>query len=157
MPHTNLLRHRLFHQHLAETTFTKPEQIVSHLGAMQAQEWAHAKWAIGLRIPGLTDADVEAAFNAGTILRTHVLRPTWHFVSPADIRWLLALSGPRVQAGNAFMYRKTELDDALFRRCHAVFTRALEGGKHLTRSALQLALAGAGIQAEGQRLGYVMM
>ncbi len=157
MPPTDLRRHRLFHQHLAETTFTKPEQIVSHLGAMQSQEWAMAKWAIGLRIPGLTDADVEAAYNAGAILRTHVLRPTWHFVSPADIRWMLALSGPRVQAGNALMYRKTELDNVLFRRCHVVFTRALEGGKHLTRPALQAALAGAGIQAEGQRLGYVMM
>lgn len=155
---TDRRRHRLFHQHLAETSFTKPEQIVSHLGAMQSQEWAMAKWAIGLRLPGLTDADVEAAFNAGAILRTHVLRPTWHFVAPADIRWMLALTAPRVHAVNAFMARKLELNQpALLTRVNDALVSALEGGKHLTRLALQAALAGAGIQAEGQRLGYLMM
>ena len=153
----DLLRQRLVNQHIAGTAFTAPHEIISWLGAMQAQEWAMAKWAIGLRVPGLADADVEAAFNAGAILRTHVLRPTWHFVAPADIRWLLALSGLRVQAANAFMYRRAELDEALFRRCRAVLTKSLEGSNVLTRSQLQAALATAGIQAEGQRLGYVLM
>ncbi len=59
--------------------FTKPHEIVTHLGAIQAQEFAMAKWGIGLRLPGLKDADVELAYNKGEILRTHLLRPTWHF------------------------------------------------------------------------------
>ncbi|HEX6180013.1 MAG TPA: crosslink repair DNA glycosylase YcaQ family protein, partial [Chitinophagaceae bacterium] len=71
---------------------------------MQAQEYAMSKWAIGLRIPSLKDADVERAFNEGAILRTHVLRPTWHFVTPEDIRWMLALTAPRVHAFSAYYY-----------------------------------------------------
>ena len=59
---------------------------------MQAQDYLGAKWALGLRLPGTTDAKIEQAFNDGAILRTHVMRPTWHFVAPADIRWLLALT-----------------------------------------------------------------
>jgi Winged helix DNA-binding domain len=79
---------------------------------VQAQDYAAAKWALSLRSQGLTDTDVEQAFTDGKILRTHVLRPTWHFVTPEDIRWLLKLTAPRVNAVNAYMYRKLELDAA---------------------------------------------
>ncbi len=134
---------------------------------MQAQEYAMAKWAIGLRAQGLTDAAVEAAFDAGTLLRTHVLRPTWHFVAPADLRWLLQLTGPRVQAANASMGRKLELDGPFLARCLDVISRALDGGQFLTRPELQTALKQAGIvignftasrfATSGQRLAYVVM
>ncbi len=73
---------------------------------MQAQEYAMAKWAIGLRLHGVNDADVEKEFNNGGILRTHLMRPTWHFVAQQDIRWLLELTAPRVHAVNAYMYRR---------------------------------------------------
>ena len=106
--------------------------------------------------PGVTDADVEQAFIDGLILRTHVMRPTWHFVTPADIGWLLDLTAPRVNQANAYMYRRLELDDALFRRSNDAIARALEGGKHLTRAELASALAEAGIAAEGMRLGYLV-
>ena len=100
---------------------------------------------------------VEAAFNAGQILRTHVLRPTWHFVPPEDIRWMLALSAPRVHALNAYMYRQTGLDDALLvraARCHCERAR----GRHpCTRKELAAALLRSGIEATGLRLGYIMM
>lgn len=153
----DFLRHRLRNQHLVTPSLTKSDEIVSHLVAVQAQVWDMAKWAIGLRAPDLTDGDVEAAFNAGLLLRTHVLRPTWHFVAPADIRWMLALSGPRVTAFNASMARKLELDRSLLNRSNDVLAAALAGGKFLTRPALQAALAAAGIHAEGQRLAYVVM
>lgn len=152
-----LLRHRLHNQHLTASPFTRPEQLVSHLVAMQSQVWDMAKWAIGLRLPDATDASVEAAFNEGRILRTHVLRPTWHFVAPADIRWLLALSGPRVTAFNGSMARKLGLGRALFNRGNDAVSKALEGGKFLTRAQLQTALAEAGIRVEGQHLAYVVM
>lgn len=128
---------------------------------MQAQEFAHAKWAIGLRLsagkPGVHDAGVEKAFNAGLILRTHLMRPTWHFVTPADIRWMLALTAPRVNAINAFMYRKLELDTKIFRRSNDTLVKALQGGKQLTRVTLKSALEKAKIVADGLRLGYLMM
>jgi hypothetical protein len=46
------------------------------LGAVQAQDFAAARWALGLRMHKATATDIERAFNDGTILRTHVMRPT---------------------------------------------------------------------------------
>jgi hypothetical protein len=124
---------------------------------MQAQDYAGAKWAIGMRLPGSTDADVEAAFARGAILRTHVLRPTWHFVAPADIRWLLALTGPRVHQANGHMYRKLALDRATFRRSNAALVRALRGGQHLTRDELRAVLEKRGIATDLERMAYLLM
>ena len=113
------------------------------------------RWACGRK--HLTDADVDRAFDEGAILRTHLMRPTWHFVAPADIRWILALTAPRVHAANAYMYRKLGLKDATFARSRKVLERALRGGKQLTRSELDAALRRAGIAADGLRLAYLMM
>lgn len=153
----DLVRYRLINQQIAGTTFKKPSDIAGWMVAMQAQEYALAKWAIGLRLPGVNEADVDKAFNSGAILRTHLMRPTWHFVTPADIRWMLALTAPRVNAINAYMYRQLELDDKLFRRSNAVLEKVLTGGKHLTRVALKAALEKVRIEADGLRLGYIMM
>jgi hypothetical protein len=109
----DIIRERLVNQQIGATSLKKPQEIVAWLGAMQAQEYAMSKWSIGLRLPGSTEADVEEAFSAGAILRTHLLRPTWHFVTPPDIRWLLALTAPRIYALSAFMFRKLELDDQI--------------------------------------------
>src|SRR6266498_3244258 len=116
--------YRLHNQRLSETEFTNPVDVVSWFGAVQSQDFAGAKWAIGLRTKELSETDVEQAFANGSILRTHVMRPTWHFVTPADIRWMLALTAPRVHAVNAYMYRKLELDSAIFNRSHAALAKA---------------------------------
>jgi hypothetical protein len=126
------------------------------MGAVQAQDYPAAKWALGLRIPSLTDEDVERAFSAGHILRTHVLRPTWHFVAPADIRWMLELTGPRVRRMNASYYRKLGLDDGLVARSRRVMERVLRG-RQLTRAQIGTALRAAGIPVDRLALGHVMM
>ena len=100
---------RLRSQGILQPRFTDPTQVVDWLAAVQAQDFAGAKWALGLRMQTATDTAVEQAFNSGAILGTHVLPPTWHFVTPADIRWLLALTGPRVQAGNQGMLKNLEI------------------------------------------------
>lgn len=151
------ITHRLFNQRIAETTFTRPEEVVAWLGAMQSQEFAMAKWAIALRSKGLTEKEIETAFNEGRILRTHFLRPTWHFVTPADIRWMLRLSAPRVHAVNAYYYRKSGLDNKTFKHSRDVLEKALGDGKHLTRDELKTALERAGIPADGLRLAYLLM
>jgi winged helix DNA-binding protein len=148
---------RLSNQQLIESSFTKPEDVVSHLVAMQAQEFAMAKWAIHLRSPGTTEAAIQTAFNSGLILRTHLMRPTWHFVVPADIRWLVALTAPRVHGANAFMYRQLKIDNKLLLRSNKIITKSLEGSNHLTRNKLQAILEKNKIVAEGPRLGYIMM
>ena len=154
---SDILRYRLFNQQIAETKFRKPEEIVSWLVAMQAQEYAMAKWAIGLRLPGSTDEIIEKAFTDGDILRTHVMRPTWHFVTPVDIRWLLQLTAPRVEANNASMYRKMELDNKVFNRSNDIIAKTLEGEKQLTRTELQTAMKQKKISANVIRLSSLMM
>lgn len=157
MPDFNLLGQRLGNQRLATTSFQTPEQVVAWRGAVQAQDVAGARWALGLRANGLTDDVVEQAFDSGRILRTHVLRPTWHFVSPADIRWMLALTGPRVHGFNAYYYRKLELDRRTLSRSHRVFECVLQGGRHLTRLELADSLDRNRIPACGQRLAALVM
>ena len=151
-----LRRLRLHHQWLARPTVRRPEEIVAHFGAVQSQDFAMAKWALALRSGDLRDAHVAAAFDAGAILRTHVLRPTWHFVAPADIRWMLRLSAPRVRAQMAHNDRQYGIDAALLRRSRAVIERALRGGVHLTREELQTALARHRIKVAGTGLAQVM-
>jgi hypothetical protein len=146
---------RLCAQRITQDQFATPAEVVDWLGAVQAQDYAGAKWSLGLRLLEATDNALDAAFNAGTILRTHVMRPTWHFVTPADIRWLLELTAPRVNAANTGMYRRLELDDALFVLSNAVIVRALETGEYRTRDELAAALAEAGILADGLRLLYI--
>jgi hypothetical protein len=154
----DLLRLRLHNQQLTDPRGRSPQHVVSSLVAMQAQEYAMAKWAIALRlkIPA-GDADIARAFDDGKILRTHAMRPTWHFVAPADIRWLLCLTGPRVHAACGYLYRRFELTGAVFRRSDAIIARALEHGRFLTRTALQTELARAGIKAAGTRLAGIVI
>jgi len=125
---------------------------------VQAQDFNAAKWALGLRMRNATDAVIEEAFNKAEILRTHVMRPTWHFVAPEDIRWLLQLTAPRVNLRAGPNYRKFELDAAVFKRSNKIFTKALQGGKHLTRLALKTLLNAAGIDAnDGVRLAHILL
>src|SRR3712207_334793 len=93
---------RLQNQRLAGSPLENPVDVVRHLGAVQSQDYAGAKWAIAQRTHGITDSDLDAEFARGTFLRTHVMRPTWHFVASEDLRWLLELTGPRVDALNAY-------------------------------------------------------
>ncbi len=148
---------RLRNQHLLDQIYQEPGDIMRYLGAVQAQDYPGAKWSLGMRLRGSTDASIERAFTEGAILRTHVLRPTWHFVTPDDIRWLLSLTAPRVNAANTYYYRQLELDDALFAASNAVLARAVEGGKHLTRPELATALERSGISGDTLRLSYIMM
>ncbi len=153
----DILRQRLHNQQIAGTSFTRPEELVSWMVAMQAQEYQQAKWAIGLRVPGLTDTDIEKAFNDGAILRTHIMRPTWHFVCPGDIRWLQQLTAHRVHQLNGTYYRREELDAKVFRKSRSLIIKALEGGRHLTRAALKTVLEKGKITCNPFRLGLIML
>lgn len=122
---------------------------------MQAQEYAAARWAIGLRLPRANDAEIAAAFDAGRILRTHVLRPTWHFVAPPDIRWMLELTSPHVHRAMAYQRRQLELDVRVCTRAIDLIERALAEGTYLTRAELGARLARSRIQATGNRLAHL--
>ncbi len=150
---TDILRLRLAGQYLTTTGPTRGSDVVSALGAVQSQDYPGAKWALGQRVPGATDMSIERELANGSILRTHVLRPTWHFVSPADIRWMLALTGSRVRQALAYHARRNELTPTVVRRSQAALTKALTGGICLTRGELAPILERAGVRnATGQRL-----
>lgn len=154
---SDIINYRLFNQQIVQTSFSTPQEIVSWMVAMQAQEYAMSKWAIGLRLNGVTDADVEKAFNDGLILRTHLLRPTWHFVTPEDIRWLVELTAPRIRKAMAYYDRELELDSILYKKCNDIIGKALAGGHHFTRLALNELLKNKGLNLNGRQMGQVMM
>jgi hypothetical protein len=153
----SLVSDRLRNQLLVAADRKSPADVVSWLGAVQAQDFPAAKWGIGVRIPRSHDGDVEQAFNDGLILRTHVLRPTWHFVARSDIGWILPLSAPRVHAANAYYYRQSGLDAKALARSARILQRSLEGGNSLTRAELADCLKRARMPAEGLKLAYLMM
>jgi len=148
---------RLYNQHIAHQTFTKPGDIVKYLGAVQAQDYAGAKWALGLRLKGSTDAAIDKAMADGSIIRTHVLRPTWHFVTPADARWMIELTAPRINAFSASRYRQLQLDSAVFKRSNDALAKALEDNKQLNRAEMMAALNQAGVATDDLRFIHLLM
>jgi Winged helix DNA-binding domain len=154
---TDIAAQRLQSQRLTGEPFASAVDAVRWLGAVQSQDYGGAKWALGQRTRGATDAELDRLCDEGAILRTHVLRPTWHFVLPEDIRWLLELTGPRVRLGLAARYRRLEIDDRVATRAQTAITRALAGGRHLTRPQLGEVLSASGISPDGQRLPHLIM
>jgi len=152
-----IVARRLRAQRLTGVPCATPEEAVGLLGAVQAQDYGPAKWSLGARVAGATDEQVERALSAGAILRTHVLRPTWHFVLPADIRWLLTATAPRVRARDARRYAQLGLDGQTLRRSAGALVAALRGGNRLTRAEVAGVLSAAGVGVEGQRLPYLLM
>lgn len=147
----NIAVQRLHSQQIEHTRFKTPSQVVTWLGAVQAQDYAGAKWSVGLRLPGSTEADIEQAISHKTIIRTWAVRGTLHFVAAADVRWMLALVAPRIIAGSARRYKELELDARTLARSNATLAKAVQGDKQLTRTALFAILEQQGISTQGQR------
>jgi len=147
----DIAHYRLVNQQIAYPKYKTPGELVASLGAMQAQEYLGALWAIGLRLPDATAADIEQAIAGRTIVRTWPLRGTVHFVAAADVRWMLELLTPRILAGSAPRQLQLELDDATIERSKKLFINALQGGKQLTRDAMYALLEAARISTAGQR------
>ncbi|BCS31262.1 hypothetical protein TBR22_A04620 [Luteitalea sp. TBR-22] len=154
-----ILPERLRHHFLTgRTRPARPDQVVRWFGAVQAQDFAGALWALAQRLAApTTEAALLAAFDEGAFIRTHVLRPTWHFVAPEDLRWMLALTAPRVHAANAARYAELGLDARTRAAAERALAKALAGGVSLTRQELAEALGVAGIPPDGQRLPHLLM
>lgn len=125
--------------------------------ALQAQDDGPARWSVGQRGSGLAEPDVESAIENRGIVRTHVLRPTWHFVASRDLRWLLALTGPRVQMANAGRCRELGLDGGTLDRSAEIVAAALRERPGLTRTELGEVLRANGVDPAGQRFPYLLM
>jgi len=159
---------RLVNQHLAKTRsptpqqitgaeVATPQQVVKWMGCIQAQDYGMAKWAVGCRLPQTTAASVEQDFNEGKFLRTHVLRPTWHFICPDDIRWMLKLSAPRIRTFARPYHKQLGIDAALLRKSKKIITTALGRHKKLTRPQLTELLKKEKIDTTDTRVGHLLI
>lgn len=153
----NIAARRLEAQRLIGPPFDRPAAVARHLTAVQSQDYPGAAWAVAQRTAGATAAEIDAALDATELVRTHVLRPTWHLVAPEDLRWLQSLTGPRVRAGAASRYRQLEIDEALAGRARRVFERRLRDGRAATREELGRALVADGIAIDVARLTHLVM
>jgi hypothetical protein len=157
LAHSLIARRRLANQALTGTPLRRAEDVVGWFGAVQAQEFEPAKWGLALRLRSATSASIGRAFDEGRILRTHAMRPTWHFVRPEDIHWLMGLTAPRVHQACAYHRRIVELDARTLVRATAILERALDDEAFLTRRELGDRLQRAKLPMQGQRLAAVVM
>lgn len=135
MTYQEISHHRLISQKLYKTSQNSPQEIVRHLGAMQAQDYAMAKWAIGSRCDA-SEREIEEAINSAQIIRTHILRPTWHFVSADDIYWMLDVSAPQVKRFTTSAAKKYGFDDKKLDQANTEIEKLLSGNNHLTRDEI---------------------
>ena len=156
MKTNEVARLRLHKQGIGEGRFKNPADVVRWFGAVQAQDYLGSLWALGLRLPGTREAEVERAVADRSVIRTWPLRGTLHFVAAEDVRWMLGLLGARTIKRAASRYRQLGLDEATFARSGRVLARALEGGRRLTRPELAAALERQGIATDGQRLIHLL-
>ncbi|MDQ2774557.1 MAG: winged helix DNA-binding domain-containing protein [Acidobacteriota bacterium] len=153
MAQNNLASYRLVNQQISCARSKNAGDVVAALGAVQAQDYTSALWAIGLRLPDATETSVELAISERKIIRTWAMRGTLHFIAAEDIRWMLELLGPRTIAKSARRFQQLELGEKVFSRTRKLFIRALEGNRQLTRAAMMGLLESAGISTTQQR-GY---
>lgn len=144
---------RLHQQLISSQRLVTAEKIVVHLGGMQGQDLPGVKWSIGLRLPDAVEADINAAFDEGKIIRTWPMRGTLHVVAAEDVRWMLSLTSPKNLSGSQKRRDALALDNKTLARCYQIFTKTLQGGKQKSRDEMYAALQAVGISVEGQR-GY---
>jgi hypothetical protein len=148
---------RLQNQHLTMPVFSNPADVVKYLGAVQSQDYTGAKWALGMRLINGTDDLIEKAFAKGDIIRTHVMRPTWHFVHRDDIWWMLDLTASRIQALAKGRHKQLEIDQAVLTKSESIITKALKGGNQIARDKLSALFKHNGINTDEQRFVHILM
>ncbi len=157
---TSIAHRRLHQQRLLPPTCSEPGDVVTWLGAVQAQDFLGSLWSLAMRIrrTPLVEADVEKAISDRSIVRMWFMRGTLHFLPAADTRWMLKLMAPRMQrmVSNSSRSQKLELEEDTFCRANDLFAAELEGGRQATRTELQSALENAGIKLGGQRFAYLL-
>lgn len=156
MLRTEIAQRRLLSQALTYSNFDSPAAVVRHMGAMQAQDYGQAVWAIGARFNGGNLQKVEAAIASGEILRTWPMRGTIHFVPGEDAAWMLQLLTPRIVAADKRRQQHLDLTVPLITKCGDILQTALSGNKQLTRPQITALLANHGITASGPRLYHTL-
>lgn len=153
----NIANNRLFSQQIAKTNFNTEKDVVGWMGAMQAQDYAMVNWAIGVRLPDATAQAVQSAMDSGEIIRTHLLRPTWHLVSADDIYWMLELSAPQIKTSLKARHNQLELSKTILAKSNSILEKNLTGGKHLTREEILVEFEKARITLDDNRASHILL
>jgi hypothetical protein len=148
---------RLSNQNISRAQFNSPGDLLSWMGAMQSQDYPMSKWAVGTRLRGSSETQVNEALDSGSVLRTHVLRPTWHLVAAENIRWMLRLTAPVIKSSAKTRYRNLELDSNLLSGCISIFIKTLENANYQTREELNALLSDHGIDLDNNRGAHILM
>ena len=154
---TDIALNRLANQQISEKKETSAPKVVQWLGAIQAQDLPMALWAIGLRTLGSTHDSVREAFDKGEIIRTHVMRPTWHYVSADDIYWMLELTAPQIKRALNTRHKQLGITDDVLKKVMNIFIRYLEKNGSSLREELVLQLEKAGIPNKDNRAAHLLM
>lgn len=157
MNKNNIANLRLFSQQIIDTKFKSPKEIVGWMGAMQAQDFNMVKWAIGVRLKNVNEQNINAAIDSGEILRTHLLRPTWHFVSADNISWIIKLTAPRIKSSMKGRNKQLELSEKVFKKSTSLIEKVLRDQNHLTRKELLNELNKAKILTDNNRGSHILM
>jgi hypothetical protein len=144
-------------QQLNSSTLSTVKEVVSWMGAMQAQDFSMSKWAVGIRLPDSTEDKINDALDSGEIIRTHILRPTWHLVSATDIHWMQSLSAPRIKAAARSRHIQLGLTDDIFLKSGKIFKKVLRDNNHCTREELIHAMAKSGILVDENRSYHIFL
>ena len=148
---------RLINQQIAESKFSKIKDVVGWMGAMQAQDYEMAKLAIGLRLPGTCNTTIENAIEEADIIRTHLLRPTWHFVSSDDIYWMLELSAPQIKSVTKSRDKELGITETVFSKSNLLLEKILSGGRRLIRSEIVEEFKRENIATDENRFYHLLM
>lgn len=157
MKTTDIGKIRLFGQQISSSGFSSPKEVVSWMGAMQAQDFAMSKWAIGLRLTKATEQMVEVALDRGEIIRTHLMRPTWHLVAAADIYWMLDLTAPQILTAMKSRHKQLEMTPELVSKSQRIIVDALSKEDYVTRDALVEAFKAAKIPLDDNRAAHLLL
>lgn len=149
--------YRLISQQISGSEFGTAKELIGWMGAMQAQDLNMSKWAVGIRLPGSVEKSVESALDKGEIIRTHILRPTWHLVSPDDIYWMIGLTAPKIKASMRARDRQLELTESVFNQSNDILGKILRDGVQLSREELAGYYGRNGIAVDSNRLSHLLV
>jgi hypothetical protein len=156
MTSTEISNTRLISQKIEKTSFKTTKEIVRWMGAIQAQDYPMAKWALGTRLTGSTEKDIESSLDTGEVIRIHVLRPTWHFVAADDAYWMLQLSAPKIKSSMRSRNKELGLTESVISKTNDILRKNLSNGLSLTRDELADEFHKAKIQTEANRLSHIL-
>ena len=153
----NISNLRTVNQQLTFSKFKTGKEIVDWIGPMQAQDYNMSKWALGIRLQNSTEAEINREIDSGAIIRTHLMRPTWHLVSSDDLHWILELTAPHLKTRSASRDKQLGLTDAIIRKCNKIIEKELRDSNHCTREELLSELVKNKIDTDNNRASHIFM